>query len=273
MSFTWEGAWEFDQVSGIGSVKLGKDGRLMGKIRIKDGDSSTFIAEEGLLRGGSGRRRRARRDATVLPSHMAAGDSQYWATLAYTEKLVGRLQAFLAGSETHESLQAWAKALWTEQASPMYGHAWATAILINLWNAATREPPGAESDPYTLRRIDVAVYLGGLQRGDRVPTRDLGGLRATPADIASQFGRETERHVVDGIGWCEYLQLASPGSGRVFVLERRLEGAVRGSWVYVDRTAGTLDAVRDLFETLTIDLADVEAFASDFVVETTALPR
>ena len=48
VSFTWEGAWEFDQVSGIGSVKLGKDGRLMGKIRIKDGDSSTFIAERSV---------------------------------------------------------------------------------------------------------------------------------------------------------------------------------------------------------------------------------
>jgi hypothetical protein len=45
VSFTWEGAWEFDQVSGTGSVKLGRDGRLKGRIRIKDGDESTFIAE------------------------------------------------------------------------------------------------------------------------------------------------------------------------------------------------------------------------------------
>jgi hypothetical protein len=44
-SFTWEGAWEYDQMSGTGSVKLGKDGRLRGRIKIKDGDESTFIAE------------------------------------------------------------------------------------------------------------------------------------------------------------------------------------------------------------------------------------
>jgi hypothetical protein len=44
-SFTWEGAWEYDQLSGTGSVKLGKDGRLRGRIRIRDGDESTFIAE------------------------------------------------------------------------------------------------------------------------------------------------------------------------------------------------------------------------------------
>lgn len=45
MSFTWEGAWEFDQRSGSGQVRLGKDGRLRGKFRIKQGDDSTFIAE------------------------------------------------------------------------------------------------------------------------------------------------------------------------------------------------------------------------------------
>jgi len=45
VSFKWEGAWEYDPVSGTGSAKLGKDGRLHGKIRIKDGDDSTFIAE------------------------------------------------------------------------------------------------------------------------------------------------------------------------------------------------------------------------------------
>lgn len=44
ISFSWEGAWEYDQVSGSGSVKLRKDGRLSGKIRIKNGDESSFIA-------------------------------------------------------------------------------------------------------------------------------------------------------------------------------------------------------------------------------------
>ena len=45
---TWEGAWEFDQMSGSGRVTLGKDGRLKGVIRIKDGDSSTFVAERAI---------------------------------------------------------------------------------------------------------------------------------------------------------------------------------------------------------------------------------
>lgn len=44
-SFTWTGSWEFDEMSGSGSVKLGKDGRLRGRIKIKDGEESEFTAE------------------------------------------------------------------------------------------------------------------------------------------------------------------------------------------------------------------------------------
>jgi len=44
-SFTWEGAWEYDEMRGTGSVKLGKDGRLRGRIKIENGDDSTFVAE------------------------------------------------------------------------------------------------------------------------------------------------------------------------------------------------------------------------------------
>ena len=44
ISFTWSGAWEFDQVSGTGNVKLQKDGSLKGKIKIESGDNSSFVA-------------------------------------------------------------------------------------------------------------------------------------------------------------------------------------------------------------------------------------
>jgi hypothetical protein len=45
VSFTWEGAWEFDPVSGSGRVTLERDGRLKGSIKINGGDRSTFVAE------------------------------------------------------------------------------------------------------------------------------------------------------------------------------------------------------------------------------------
>ncbi|MCK5256608.1 MAG: hypothetical protein KAQ81_11330 [Deltaproteobacteria bacterium] len=46
VSFTWQGAWEYDPVSGTGSVRLRKDGYLTGRISIKGGDKSTFIAKK-----------------------------------------------------------------------------------------------------------------------------------------------------------------------------------------------------------------------------------
>ncbi len=45
VSFRWKGAWEYDPVSGTGSVRLGKDGRLRGRIKINDGDESAFLVE------------------------------------------------------------------------------------------------------------------------------------------------------------------------------------------------------------------------------------
>jgi hypothetical protein len=48
VSFTWEGAWEFDQMSGTGRVALGKDGLLKGVIRLKSGVSSRFVAERSV---------------------------------------------------------------------------------------------------------------------------------------------------------------------------------------------------------------------------------
>ena len=57
VSFTWEGAWEYDQMSGSGRVTLSKDGRLKGVIRIKDGDSSTFVACAPRSRPSPSRRR------------------------------------------------------------------------------------------------------------------------------------------------------------------------------------------------------------------------
>lgn len=44
VSFTWRGAWEYDPMSGRGSVRLKKDGTLAGRFSIKDGDSSAFTA-------------------------------------------------------------------------------------------------------------------------------------------------------------------------------------------------------------------------------------
>ncbi|HTP27375.1 MAG TPA: hypothetical protein VMK12_17200 [Anaeromyxobacteraceae bacterium] len=52
VSFTW-GAWEYDQMSGAGRVTLGRDGRLKGVIRIKDGVEHVHCRAVGRA-GGAG---------------------------------------------------------------------------------------------------------------------------------------------------------------------------------------------------------------------------
>jgi hypothetical protein len=44
-TFTWEGAWEFDELYGTGRVTLRNSGILEGQIQIARGDRSTFSAE------------------------------------------------------------------------------------------------------------------------------------------------------------------------------------------------------------------------------------
>lgn len=45
LSFAWHGAWEFDEMSGRGNVKLGRNGRLAGTLTIKNDGKATFVAE------------------------------------------------------------------------------------------------------------------------------------------------------------------------------------------------------------------------------------
>ena len=48
LSFTWNGSWEFEEMSGTGNVKLRQDGRLDGKFAVKNGDRSAFVAERAV---------------------------------------------------------------------------------------------------------------------------------------------------------------------------------------------------------------------------------
>lgn len=52
-SFTWQGAWECEQMTGTGSLKIGRDGQLRGRLKIRDGDESAFTAERSTELGHS----------------------------------------------------------------------------------------------------------------------------------------------------------------------------------------------------------------------------
>lgn len=82
-------------------------------------------------------------------------------------------------------------------------------------------------------------------------------------------GSTTERHILDGLGWYEYQQFASPGTGRVFVLSGPIHHSPSGEYgpqIAANRPDdGVNEVLLDLFETLEIDLADIalyDAFTS-----------
>ncbi|MDC0668607.1 hypothetical protein [Nannocystis radixulma] len=204
---------------------------------------------------------------------MASDERHDLAARAWTEELLRRLQAFCAGQETHESLQAWAR---TAAGGPAPTHRIACEIHLDLWNAASRLPPGDPSCPYILRPVDVVAYARQLQRGAvTIRLREFAVVKASLPAIAAQLGLESERHVLDGLGWFESLQFASPGSGRVFVLSRPLQRAHADPTILEAAAAGpevdARDLLRDLFETLGIDLADVLELPDGFDPE--SLPK
>jgi hypothetical protein len=209
---------------------------------------------------------------------VAAGDLHDLAVRDLTEELVRRLQAFIAGRETHEALQAWGRAVWGEsQEGPVGANRVATATLIDVWNAGSRLRPGDEGCPHVLRAVDAGEYVRMLQRGAvKAPVREVGELKRSLPSFVAQLGRETERCVLDGLGWYEFLQVASPGTGRVFVLGRPLEREYAHTEVAADvageETFDPQDILRDLFETLVVDLEDVLRLDEGFEAASRSLP-
>lgn len=209
---------------------------------------------------------------------MAAGDPPDLAARALTEQLIVRLQAFLDGRETHESLRTWAGAAWRDhQQGLARTNRTARLILSNVACAADRHPPGDESQPYILRAVDVVEYLRKLQRGDMTgPVREVAMLSMPLPIFAERLGLDTDRYILDQLGWFEYLQFASPGSGRVFVLSRPLEFFDQGRSLVEFVPLGPFDpqdVLRDLFETFIVDHEDLVWLADDFDNICESLPR
>ncbi|PCC75355.1 hypothetical protein SAMN02745121_03919 [Nannocystis exedens] len=200
---------------------------------------------------------------------MPIGDPQDLRVRALTEELIHRLRGFIAGRETPATLQQWAQATWGKgQEGPVAANRLATEALHDLWNADSRFPPGDLTSPPIFRPVDAAATLRRLTRGSLDgPVCEVAALKAPLHQFAARLDLETERHVLDGLGWFEFLQFASPGTGRAFDLQRPLERRDTDNLPTLVRASATGDAqeiLQDLFETLVIDHDDVAALADDF---------
>lgn len=185
-----------------------------------------------------------------------------------TLALIEKLEAFARGDESQKSLETWARARWAEdgtQAGPIRTNWSATAILGNLYNADERED-GRPGEP-ALRKEDALEYLRDLRRGEVWSRpRWVGNVAGSITDWATRLQVSTLRDVIDGLGWQEFVKFASPGTGRCFVMRGELwECTERPSSFVTTEEGGTSEEVlRDLYETLSIDRADMTWLADEF---------
>jgi hypothetical protein len=196
--------------------------------------------------------------------------ADYFTAFDRTGELLQRLQGFVRGTETHASLVRWASSGWRiehAQGGPLGLNRTATRLLANLANGGAL---GRLDQAPILRVDDAAHYIELLRRGESHKlTRLIGCSRILLQDLQQRLHLPTERQVVPGIGWCEYLRFASPATGRTFVLEESLQRpSGDGDNAYgnfsSDDQSDARDCLIDLFETLAIDLDDLAWRAPEF---------
>jgi hypothetical protein len=196
--------------------------------------------------------------------------ADYFTAFDRIGELLQRLQGFVRGEETHATLVRWASSGWRvehAQGGPFALNRTATRVLANVANGNAL---GRLDRAPILRVEDAAHYIELLRRGEsRKLPRLIGCSRVLLQGLKQRLHLPTEREVVPGIGWCEYLRFASPATGRTFVLEESLQRASSdGDNAYgnfsTEEQGDARDCLQDLLETLAIDLDELAWRAPEF---------
>ena len=189
-----------------------------------------------------------------------ASEPGYFETQSRVAAIAARLESFVAGRESAESLSNWASALWADGGSekgPVPSNRVATHALIDMMNASV-SVGGAPA----YRAVDASTCLQELRRGPDVP---LGQNLATSAirvdEVATRLALKSRRSVLDGLGWQAAVKFASLATGRAFAAHQSLEESAgpAAPLSFVCREGEDIhDALIDLVETLACDLADLD---------------
>lgn len=162
---------------------------------------------------------------------------------------VGVLRRFASGTVDRAELQAFARARWPSnkgQGTPFPGNGVASVAFGSCWNATDQE----------LRPSDVDAYVQWLTVGTSAYPVRVCGVTSSATQLGEQLSLPTVRYILDGLGWVESLDFASPITGRKFSAESSLEGAFRNSFVRASDGPAAPSALLDLCNTLGIDGAE-----------------
>ncbi len=200
-----------------------------------------------------------------------SGSSEYFETAERTAALIETLERFTQGLETTRALQAWARDLWEKdgtQAGPLRTNKLATMILTNLWSADARQDPEDRQSGGMLRVQDALEYLRVLRTGAAYfAPRDVASVALPLGHWAARFVLQPTRHVIDGLGWFEFIKFASSATGRTFLMRSSLPSEKESpchSTVSTELQGDAGQCLQDLLETLAIDRRDLTWVAHEF---------
>jgi hypothetical protein len=153
--------------------------------------------------------------------------------------------------------------------SPLSSNRIATNVLLDLAGAGSETDSGQP----IFRLADAEGCLRELLQGS---DDDFSLWLAAPSAPFEHFVQKlklpTERHVIEGLGWQEYVRFCSPATGRTFCIRRSLEPGLPDARPVFDCDADDTPVSRliDLVETLAIDASDLAWIHED--INVAALP-
>lgn len=164
-------------------------------------------------------------------------------------RFVEVLRQFASGAVGRAELQAFARAKWPSsrgQGTPFPANGATSVAFGSCWNATDLE----------LRPSDVDAYVQWLTVGTSACPVRVCAVTFSAAQLGERLSLPTVRYLVDGLGWVESLEFASPITGRQFSAESSVEGAPRNSFVRASDGPPEPSALLDLCNTLGIDGAE-----------------
>ncbi|RYE91334.1 MAG: hypothetical protein EOO75_08925 [Myxococcales bacterium] len=178
------------------------------------------------------------------------------------------LRDYLAGRATRGDI-----ARWTEAMLPLGREAFA-GVAYPVFQSLLSVEETLDSGPYAgeflVRDQDVVGYLRGLQEGwrSRSSEQPLAFVALPIEQVAEQLALKTMRYWLDGLGWQVILEFASLATGRPFYAEGGYEGLTSSlnpiGWglgfiqVHGMKHDTSPAPLADLFDTLEVDLGDIE---------------
>jgi hypothetical protein len=181
-----------------------------------------------------------------------------------TREMVDLVQSFLEGGTSRKELSTWARDR-PDDHGTLFRTAATAGLHGCLWNC---EVVLRETGEPLIRPVDLVEHLHVVSEGEMpFDPEEIAVITPGVREIARYVAGSATRLLLDGLGWFEGVQFASPATGRPFaaISLHALElgfgdpavGSIVRTYRYPESAEARGSVLADLFDTLAIDLDDV----------------